>query len=99
MQEDRKITSQKDFDNYLDTMQLHGFGGTDFRPVFQYVDELVRAGEFTNLKGMIYFTDGRGIFPEKKPDYDAAFVFLDDGYAPPDVPVWAIKLVLQSEEI
>ena len=51
------------------------------------------------LKGMINFTDGRGIFPEKKPDYDAAFVFLDDGYAPPDVPVWAIKLVLQSEEI
>ena len=99
VQEDRKITSQKDFDNYLDTMQLHGFGGTDFRPVFQYVDELVRAGEFTNLKGMIYFTDGRGIFPEKKPDYDAAFVFLDDGYDPPDVPVWAIKLVLQSEEI
>ena len=75
VQEDRKITSQKDFDNYLDTMQLHGFGGTDFRPVFQYVDELVRAGEFTNLKGMIYFTDGRGIFPEKKPDYDAAFGF------------------------
>ena len=99
VQEDRKITSQKDFDNYLDTMQLHGFGGTDFRPVFQYVDELVRAGAFTNLKGMIYFTDGRGIFPEKKPDYDAAFVFLDDGYDPPDVPVWAIKLVLQSEEI
>ena len=58
-----------------------------------------QAGEFTNLKGMIYFTDGRGIFPEKKPDYDAAFVFLDDGYDPPDVPVWAIKLVLQSEEI
>ena len=99
VQEDRKITSQKDFDNYLDTMQLHGFGGTDFRPVFQYVDELVRSGECTNLKGMIYFTDGRGIFPEKKPDYDAAFVFLDDGYDPPDVPVWAIKLVLLSEEI
>ena len=99
IQEDRKITSQKDFDTYLDTMQLHGFGGTDFRPVFQYVDELIQAGEFTNLKGMIYFTDGRGIFPEKKPDYDAAFVFLDDGYDAPDVPVWAIKLVLQSEEI
>ena len=75
VQEDRKITSQKDFDNYLDTMQLHGFGGTDFRPVFQYVDELVRAGEFTNLKGMIYFTDGRGIFPEKKPDYDACLLY------------------------
>ena len=99
VQEDTKITSLDELDLYLEDMELKGFGGTDFRPVFQYVDELVRAGEFTNLKGMIYFTDGRGIFPEKKPDYDAAFVFLDDGYDPPDVPVWAIKLVLQSEEI
>ena len=99
VQEDRKITSQRDFDRYLETMELRGFGGTDFRPVFAYVDELIRAGEFSNLRGMIYFTDGRGIFPERKPDYDAAFVFLDDGYDAPDVPVWAIKLVLQSEEI
>ena len=99
VQEDRKITSQRDFDRYLETMELRGFGGTDFRPVFAYVDELIRAGEFSNLRGMIYFTDGRGIFPEKKPDYDAAFVFLDDGGELPEVPVWAIRLVLQSEEI
>ena len=99
VQEDRKITSQRDFDRYLETMELRGFGGTDFRPVFAYVDELIRAGEFSNLRGMIYFTDGRGIFPERKPDYDAAFVFLDDGGELPEVPVWAIRLVLQSEEI
>ena len=99
VQEDRKITSQRDFDRYLKTMELRGFGGTDFRPVFAYVDELIRAGEFSNLRGMIYFTDGRGIFPERKPDYDAAFVFLDDGGELPEVPVWAIRLVLQSEEI
>ena len=67
--------------------------------MFAYVDELIRAGEFSNLRGMIYFTDGRGIFPERKPDYDAAFVFLDDGGELPEVPVWAIRLVLQSEEI
>ena len=99
VQEDRKITSQRDFDRYLETMELRGFGGTDFRPVFAYVDELIRAGEFSYLRGMIYFTDGRGIFPERKPDYDAAFVFLDDGGELPEVPVWAIRLVLQSEEI
>ena len=99
VQEDRKITSQRDFDRYLETVELRGFGGTDFRPVFAYVDELIRAGEFSNLRGMIYFTDGRGIFPERKPDYDAAFVFLDDGGELPEVPVWAIRLVLQSEEI
>lgn len=99
IQEDAHITCQRDFEDYLAHTELHGFGGTDFRPVFQYVDQLIRDGAFTNLRGMIYFTDGAGIFPERKPDYDAAFVFVGDEGLDPDVPVWAIKLVLQSEEI
>lgn len=99
IQEDVKITSQEEFDTYLQTMQLHGFGGTDFRPVFDYVEQLWQAGEFTNLKGLIYFTDGFGTFPERQPDYHTAFVFIDDEYNNPDVPVWAIKLVLQKDEI
>ena len=99
VQEDAKITSQEEFDEYLKTMKLRGLGGTDFRPVFRYVDELIRNREFTNLKGLIYFTDGYGTFPEKMPDYQTAFVFLDDEYNNPDVPPWAIKLVLQKEEI
>jgi len=99
VQEDRRITCRSEFDEYLAHMKLRGFGGTDFRPVFRYVDELVRRGEFTNLRGLIYFTDGQGVFPERPPDYDAAFVFLDDGDRPPEVPSWAIRLVLQSGEI
>ena len=99
VQEDAKITSQEEFDEYLKTMKLRGLGGTDFRPVFRYVDELIRDHEFTNLKGLIYFTDGFGTFPEKMPEYNTAFVFLDDEYNNPDVPPWAIKLVLQNEEI
>ena len=99
IQEDAHITCQRDFEDYLAHMELHGFGGTDFRPVFQYVDQLIRDGAFTNLRGMIYFTDGAGIFPERKPDYDAAFVFVDDDGNSPEVPVWAIKLVLQRGEI
>ena len=99
IQEDAKITSQEEFDRYLDTMQLRGFGGTDFRPVFSYVEELRRAKEFRNLKGLIYFTDGYGVFPEKKPDYPTAFVFVNERYEIPDVPPWAIQLVLEPEEI
>ena len=99
VQEDRRITCRKDFETYLKTMKLRGFGGTDFRPVFRYVDDLILAGEFTNLKGMIYFTDGQGVFPDHPPAYDAAFVFVNDDYVSPDVPVWAIKLVLQREEL
>lgn len=99
IQEDIKITSQEEFDAYLKEMQIKGLGGTDFRPVFAYVDKLRREKEFQNLKGLIYFTDGCGAFPERKPDYDAAFVFVEDEYNNPNVPPWAIKLVLQKDEV
>lgn len=99
IQEHIKITCQEAFDRYLATMKIRGLGGTDFRPVFQKVDELIKEKEFRNLKGLIYFTDGYGTFPAKKPDYDTAFVFIEDEYNNPDVPAWAIKLILQREEI
>ena len=104
IQEDVKITTQQEFDNYLDNMELHGLGGTDFRPLFSYVNSLVDCGEFDNLKGLIYFTDGFGSFPAKKPPYDAAFVFIENegigafcnNY---NVPSWAIRMVLRKDEI
>lgn len=99
IQEDIKITKQEEFDSYLKTMKIKGLGGTDFRPVFSYVDELIQKKEFSNLKGLIYFTDGFGTFPARKPNFETAFVFIDDEYKNLDVPPWAIKLVLQAEEI
>lgn len=99
IQEDIKITSQAEFDEYLKTMKIHGLGGTDFRPVFSYVNSLAEIGEFSNLKGLIYLTDGCGDFPAKKPDYDTAFVFIDDEANNYNVPPWAIKLILRSDEI
>ena len=99
IQEDAKITSQEEFDEYLKNMTIRGLGGTDFRPVFSYVDWLREKKEFQNLKGLIYFTDGFGTFPAKKPDFETAFVFVDDGVNNYDVPPCAIKLVLQKEEI
>ena len=99
IQEHVKITCQEEFDAYLKKMQIRGLGGTDFRPVFSLVDELIAQKEFTNLKGLIYFTDGNGTFPAKKPDYETAFVFVEDGFNNPDVPPWAIRLVLRKNEI
>lgn len=99
IQEDIKITSREEFDHYLQTMAIKGLGGTDFRPVFQRVDEMIRDGEFANLKGLIYFTDGYGLFPERMPAYKTAFVFVEDGCEIPEVPVWAMKLVLTREEV
>lgn len=99
IQEHVKITKQDEFDEYLNDMKIKGLGGTDFRPVFKLVNELIHNNEFTNLKGLIYFTDGYGEFPQQKPGYDTAFVFIDDEYNNPNVPPWAIKLVLQKDEI
>ena len=99
VQEDAKITSQEEFDAYLKTMRLRGLGGTDFRPVFAYVDKLIEQHEFQNLKGLIYFTDGWGTFPTQMPPYSTAFVFMQEEYNNLDVPPWAIKLILKNEEI
>lgn len=99
IQEDVKITSAEQLDEFLASMEPKGLGGTDFRPVFEYVNELQLSKEFMNLRGLIYFTDGFGTFPDSKPDYDTAFVFIDEGEEIPDVPVWAIKLVLTEEDV
>ncbi|MCD8152772.1 MAG: VWA-like domain-containing protein [Clostridiales bacterium] len=99
IQQDVKVTTDEEFDTYMEDVQLSGFGGTDFRPVFAYVDDLIARHEFHNLRGLIYFTDGKGTFPERAPDYETAFVFLEEGFEIPDVPPWAIRLVLREEEL
>lgn len=99
IQEHIVITNRDDFKAYLKSMKIRGLGGTDFRLVFRYVDQLIREKTFRNLKGMIYFTDGYGTFPKHKPPFTTAFVFVEEGYEIPAVPPWAIKLVLQHEDI
>lgn len=99
IQSDEVITSPEDFDRYLETMEIRGLGGTDFRPVFDYVDRLLKEGEFSDLKGLIYFTDGLGTYPASKPAYRTAFVFIESGYNVPEVPVWAMKVVLRPDEL
>ena len=47
----------------------------------------------------IYFTDGFGIYPEKMPDYDVIFAFLNEDEGRPPVPVWAIKAIIEEEEV
>ncbi|MGN0436025.1 MAG: VWA-like domain-containing protein [Wujia sp.] len=92
-----KITCEEDFKEYMENARIVGYGSTDFRPVFQYVDELCARGEFENLKGLIYFTDGYGVYPERMPDYDVIFAFLNEDEYRAKVPAWAIKVVMEDE--
>ena len=74
-------------------------GGTDFRPAFSYVDSLIKEHKFKKLKGLLYFTDGYGRYPARRPDYDTAFVFLEENYNDRQVPPWAIKLILTPDDL
>ncbi|MBR4993446.1 MAG: hypothetical protein IKY04_04285, partial [Lachnospiraceae bacterium] len=94
---DTLIESKNDLKKASENFKIKGFGATDFRPVFAYIDELLTKGDIKNLKGLIYFTDGYGIYPESPPKYDTLFVFdREDDYRMP-VPPWAIKVILEEE--
>ena len=91
---DITITDRNQLAKVAGNLQVKGFGATDFRPVFAYVEDMIEKRRFTDLKGLIYFTDGYGIYPESPPGYDCMFVFdREDEYRPP-VPAWSIKVVL-----
>ena len=78
----------------MSDFEILGLGGTDFRPAFVYVNELLARGEIRHLRGLLYFTDGRGIYPVRKPVYDTAFIFMKNDYTDVDVPPWAMKVIL-----
>lgn len=99
VQSDTKITGEEDFEEFMKNGKLKGFGSTDFRPVFGYVEQLAAEGEFENLKGLIYFTDGYGIYPAQMPAYDTIFIFLDENGDRPELPPWAIGIVLNEDDI
>ena len=96
---DVKIENEEQLRKYMEDLTLQGMGGTDFRPAFLYVEQLMRAQRFSALKGLIYFTDGKGIYPVKMPPYDTAFVFMEESYSDVDVPPWAIKIILTPQEL
>ena len=96
---DRKIESRKDLEEYMQHIQLVGEGGTDFRPAFAYVDDLIRKKQFLSLRGLLYFTDGKGIYPAKKPPYETAFIFCAEDYDDSAVPPWAIRLILPAWQL
>ena len=97
VQSDVKVTNQEELKTYMDHFQIIGNGGTDFRPAFEYVQTLIDRKEFYHLKGLLYFTDGYGRYPMRKPPYDTAFVFMEEDYSDVSVPPWAIKLIIEKE--
>lgn len=91
------IRNAGEFEQSLKKLQIVGGGGTDFRPAFSYVERMRSQGEMKKPDGLLYFTDGKGIYPGKKPDYKTAFLFLEE-YDETAIPPWAMRLKLEPEE-
>ena len=98
VQTDLCIQSEDDLVRAMNAFTLAGGGGTDFRPALRYVQTLCEQKVFRNLRGVLYFTDGLGVYPKKRPPFDTAFLFLGDRFDDADVPPWAIKVVLDESE-
>lgn len=96
---DRLVTSREELADYMEHFELLGQGGTDFRPVFRHVDKLRAEGAFRHLKGLLYFTDGLGTYPAKRPPYETVFILLAEQGFPERVPPWATRILLDEEEL
>lgn len=94
IQEHRIFTSVEEWEAYLPELKIHGHGDTDFTPVFEHLEKLIQKREIRHLRGLLYFTDGDGIFPKTAPSFDTAFVFLNDRTEKHEIPSWGIRLNL-----
>lgn len=97
IQEVMVIRHKSEIEQAVKQIHVKGLGGTDFRPVFSYAEQMKREGRFSHLQGLLYFTDGRGVYPKKKPDFKTAFVFLRNELDAPKLPPWAYKVIWEQK--
>lgn len=98
VQDHKILTSFDQMDEFLESFTVIGGNGTDFRPVFDYVNECMEQGICKEVSALLYFTDGKGIYPKRRPNYKCAFLFLED-YDRNLVPTWAISQRMDLIEI
>jgi predicted metal-dependent peptidase len=64
-----------------------GGGGTDFRPVFNYIQK-----KNINPEVLIYITDGFGTYPERAPFYPVLWVLTPNHENPPETLGWRVVM-------
>lgn len=96
---EQHIRNTRELAAYMENFTLIGQSATDFRPAFERVEQLKQGGAFHHLRGLLYFTDGLGIYPSKRPSYEAAFVMLSDQGYPERVPPWGIRVIVDVDEL
>ena len=78
-------------------VKIRGMGGTNFIPVFERLAEFKKFGK--EFDALIYLTDGKGIYPNQKPEYPVYFVLPEQfkQYEKSnDIPGWIEKVYLKA---
>lgn len=78
---------QTPLEELLDTVR--GGGGTDFRPVFEWIEE-----HGINPSCVVYLTDGYGTYPDTQPSYPVLWVLGKDHKQPP----WGKTTVIAARQ-
>ena len=89
------IHSREEWRKYTRALTIRGRGGTSFIPVFTLVEKLRRQGALPRLKGLLYFTDGDGVYPQQPTPYETAFVFSTRRALERHFPDWIVPLCLE----
>lgn len=99
------VRNKEELLEYANHFEITGRGGTDFRPAFLYIENELKEKRIEKLSGLIYFTDGYGIYPDFMPAYEAVFVFPETSYQDGKMPFesevfpkWAMHLVLDGKK-
>ena len=92
------LETPEQVEELFQNFEARGFGGTDFRPVFQRVEELRRSGELPHIRGLLYLTDGYGDYPKQPADYPTAFLIPEDPRFPPEEVDWVTYLYLNDTD-
>lgn len=92
------LESSQQVDELFERFTAMGFGGTDFRPVFQKVDEMRADGLLPRVRGLLYLSDSHGRFPDQPSDYPTVFLIpTEDQFGYSCVPEWITCLYFNHE--
>lgn len=67
------IRNKYDADKFISEYTPQGFGGTDFNCVFDFADDFPKRSKGRKLKGLFFFSDAYGCFPDKRRTYPTTF--------------------------
>ena len=98
IQQEVLLETPEQVEELFRSFSARGFGGTDFRPVFQRVEERRRDGSLPRVRGLLYLSDGYGDYPDQAPDYPTAFLIPEEnrgGWA--DKVNWITRLYLNED--